>query len=140
MDTVVVIIGGGDDLPVLADQQELTYNSLVWTQDVAWKTYGERWVRRTNSERDSGKSVLAVRLDDIYIYIFPRKTHTHTHTHIYIYVCVCVCVSYEERKIENIIGKYFLSISLSFYIYIYIYISVCVCVFRLVNPIVKLLY
>ena len=39
------------DVPVLADQQELTYNSSVRTQNVVWKTCRERWMIGTNDER-----------------------------------------------------------------------------------------
>ena len=32
------------NVPMLVDQQELTYNSSMWTQDVVLKTYLERWM------------------------------------------------------------------------------------------------
>ena len=35
------------DMPVLADQQELTYNRSVQTQDVVWKTCRKRWMTGT---------------------------------------------------------------------------------------------
>ena len=62
------------DLPVLADQPELTYNSSVRTEGVFYETCWKRWMIRTNDEKESGKSVLAAQLgddddDDIYIYI-----------------------------------------------------------------------
>ena len=47
-------------MPVLTDQQELTYNnSSVQTQDVVWKTCQERWMIETDGERKSEKSMLA---------------------------------------------------------------------------------
>ena len=47
----------------LDDQLESIYNSSVLIQDVAWKTYRERWTIGTNDERRSGKSVLTARYD-----------------------------------------------------------------------------
>ena len=44
---------------MLADQQELTYNSSVRTQDVVWKNCQEQWMIGTDGERESGKSVPA---------------------------------------------------------------------------------
>ena len=41
------------DVPVLANQQEIIYISSVWTQDVFWKTYRERWTIETNGEKES---------------------------------------------------------------------------------------
>ena len=56
------------DVPVLADQEHLyrtqTKNSSVQTQDVVYKTCWEQWMIGINGERNSGKSVLAARLDD----------------------------------------------------------------------------
>ena len=49
------------DVPVLANQQELIYNSPVQI-GCSLKTYQEQWMRGTNEER--GKSMLAARLDD----------------------------------------------------------------------------
>ena len=46
------------------DQQDLIYNSLVQTQDVAWKSCRKRWTIETNGERVLGKSMLAARNDD----------------------------------------------------------------------------
>ena len=46
------------DVSVLADQQNLIYMSSVQTLDVVCKTYRKR------IERESGKYVLAVRLND----------------------------------------------------------------------------
>ena len=60
------------DVPVFTDQQELTYNSSVWTQDVVLKTFREWWVMAKNGNRTWGKSVPAAWLnddDDEYIYI-----------------------------------------------------------------------
>ena len=51
------------DEPVL-DNQEHTYTSSVWTQDVVWRICRERWMIGMICERDSGKSLLAARLDD----------------------------------------------------------------------------
>ena len=48
----------------LDDQQEIIYISSVHTQDVVLKTHRERWVIRTDKERESRKSVLAARPDD----------------------------------------------------------------------------
>ena len=47
------------DVPVLADQQEPTYNSSVRTQDVVWITCRERWMIGTNGARELRISVLA---------------------------------------------------------------------------------
>ena len=47
------------DVPMLANQQELTYNRSVQTQDVVWKTCWEEY-----DERESGKSLFAARHDD----------------------------------------------------------------------------
>ena len=66
-------------VPVLADQQELIYISSVRTQDVVWKTCQERWIIEMDGGRDSAKSVLSARLDDIYIYIY-----------IYIYISLWI--------------------------------------------------
>ena len=41
------------DVLVLTDQQELIHNSSVRTQDLIWKTCQVRWMRGTNSERES---------------------------------------------------------------------------------------
>ena len=56
------------DMQVLADQQVLSYNGFVWTQDTDSKTYRERLTIGTNDKRESGKSVLAARIEDIYIH------------------------------------------------------------------------
>ena len=49
-----------------------TYNSSLLTQNAFGKTYRQRWMIGTDGVRESGKSVLAVRLgdDNIYIYIY----------------------------------------------------------------------
>ena len=52
------------DVSVLADQQELTSNSSVRTQDIVCKTCQVRWMIGTNGEREIGKSVLLAQLDD----------------------------------------------------------------------------
>ena len=66
---------------VLADKQELTYINSVWTMDIVWKTCWEQWIKRTDEETQSGKSILTAWLDDdddiykyIYIYILPAAT------------------------------------------------------------------
>ena len=46
------------------DQLELIYNSSVPIQDVALKTYRERWTIETGGGRGSGRSVLAAWHDD----------------------------------------------------------------------------
>ena len=52
------------DMPMLADQQEFIYISSVRTQDIVWRTCLEWWMRGTDGERESGKSMLSARLDD----------------------------------------------------------------------------
>ena len=51
-------------VPVLSDQEELTYNNSARTQDVVWKTCRERLIIETNGKRESEKSMLTVQLDD----------------------------------------------------------------------------
>ena len=46
------------------DQLEPIYNSFVKIQDVALKTFRERWSIETGDERGLGRSVLAARQDD----------------------------------------------------------------------------
>ena len=53
-----------EDVLVLTDQQESTNNYDVQTQDLVWKTCWEQWMIGTNGEKESGKSMLATRLDD----------------------------------------------------------------------------
>ena len=48
------------DVPVLADQQKLTYVSSVQTQNVVWKDVLEGM----DEEKESRKSMLSVRFDD----------------------------------------------------------------------------
>ena len=55
------------------DQLEPIYNRSVPIQDVALKTYWERWTIETGGERESGRSVLGVRHDDDDIFI--KKCH-----------------------------------------------------------------
>ena len=50
------------DVQMLADHQELIYNSFVQVQYIIWKTCLKQWILETYGERESGKSVLAVRL------------------------------------------------------------------------------
>ena len=45
------------------DQQEPTYNSSVPIQDVAFKTYRERWTIEKGGGKGSGRSALAVQHD-----------------------------------------------------------------------------
>ena len=45
------------------DQLEPTYNSSVPIQNVAMKTYQERWMTEKGSGRGSGRSMLAARHD-----------------------------------------------------------------------------
>ena len=73
---------------VLANQQELTYNSSAQTQDVVWKTCPEQWMVGMDRERERVWEICACSVTwwwwswwYIYIYIY-----------IYIYMCVCVCV------------------------------------------------
>ena len=44
---------------LLDDQLEHIYSSSGSIQDVAWKSFRERWTIETGVERESGKSVLA---------------------------------------------------------------------------------
>ena len=46
------------------DQLERTYNSSVPIQNVALRTYRERWTIERSGGRGSGRSVLAARHDD----------------------------------------------------------------------------
>ena len=46
------------------DQLEPIYNSSVLIQDVAWKTFQERWTIETGGERGSERSVLPAQHDD----------------------------------------------------------------------------
>ena len=46
------------------DQLEPIYNSSVLIQDVALKTYQERWTIETGGERESERSMLSMRHDD----------------------------------------------------------------------------
>ena len=52
------------DVQVLADQQELKYNTPRRTQDAVYKTYRKQWMIETNDERESGKCVRAERPDN----------------------------------------------------------------------------
>ena len=58
------------------DQLERTYNSSVPTQDVALKTYRERWTIEKCCGRGSGRSVLAAQhdLDKVYVLCFDLLT------------------------------------------------------------------
>ena len=46
------------------DQSETIYNSFVPIQDIALKTYWERWTMETGGERGLGKSMLTARHED----------------------------------------------------------------------------
>ena len=48
----------------MVDELEPIHNSSVPVQDVALKTYWERWTIVMGGERGSGRSVLAARHDD----------------------------------------------------------------------------
>ena len=52
------------DKQVLGEQLEPIYNSSVFTQDTAWKTFQEQWTIEKSDKRCSGKSVLVARHDD----------------------------------------------------------------------------
>ena len=54
------------------DQQEPIYNSSVSIQDVALKTYRERWTKETGGGRGSKRSVLAAQDGDDDIGTFLR--------------------------------------------------------------------
>ena len=67
------------------------YNSSLSIQNIALKTYRERWTIETGDGRRSERCVQASRHDndedDIPV-VHKSHTHTHTHTHIYIYIYV----------------------------------------------------
>ena len=72
------------------DQLETIYNSLVLTQDVAWKTYREPWMIETGGERESGRSVLMVWHDDDDDDDISIQTHTYIDKFIFQYNhCFC---------------------------------------------------
>ena len=48
------------------DQLEPTYNSSVPIQDVALKSYRERWTIEKGGGRESGRPALVARYDDEY--------------------------------------------------------------------------
>ena len=61
------------DVPVLANQQELTYNSYVWTQDVVWEISQKQWIIGTNVWESQGnlcKQHNMMMIIYIYIYIY----------------------------------------------------------------------
>ena len=47
-------------VPVLADQQELSYDSSAWIQDVVWKTCLEQWIIGTDGERERERESINV--------------------------------------------------------------------------------
>ena len=53
----------------LDDQLEPIHNWSGPIQDVAWKTFQERWTIETGSERGPGKSLLAAWHEDDKIFI-----------------------------------------------------------------------
>ena len=68
------------------DQLEPIYNNSVLIQDVALKTYRERWTIETGGERGSGRSVLAAlhdNVDDIIVYKLVLDRNTWNHTILY---------------------------------------------------------
>ena len=84
------------ELPVLANQRQLTNNIYVRTQDAVWKTCQEQWMIGTDGkrERESGKSMLATWLDDdlslficIYLYIYLSAD-------LYSYLSIYLCPAY----------------------------------------------
>ena len=56
------------------------YNGSVRTQDVVEKTHRKRWMRETNGESESGKSVLTAHHDD------DDDDDILLHIHIYTYI------------------------------------------------------
>ena len=52
------------DVPVLADQQKLTWIRYVQTLDVIWRICWEWWIIGMDGKRESGKSVLSEWFDD----------------------------------------------------------------------------
>ena len=52
------------DMPVLVNQQRLSFNSFVWTLDDDWRTNQEQWMIGLDGKRESGKSVMSALLDD----------------------------------------------------------------------------
>ena len=74
------------------DQLEPLNNSSVPIQNVAWKTFWDRWTIETGGERGSGSSVLTVWHNDyIYMYIY-----------IYIYL---YCLELKIIELMHIICK-----------------------------------
>ena len=88
----------------LDDQLEPKTNNSAPTQDVAWKTYQERWKIETKSERGSRKYMLEARHDDhddTHTHTHTdthTHAHAHTHTHIYIYIYIYIYVSAQLAK------------------------------------------
>ena len=52
------------DVPVLADLQEFIFIISTQTQDLVWKTCWEQWMIGMDGERESGRFVLSVWLDE----------------------------------------------------------------------------
>ena len=69
------------DVPVLANQQELIYISSVWTQDIIWKTCQEKWMIRTDGEKERVRKICAIStMMIIYIYlIYFASCSDHTY-------------------------------------------------------------
>ena len=80
------------DGPVLADQQKLTFNSSVRTQDIVEKTCRDR---RINDKSESGKSVLPAWLD-IYIYIY-----IYIYIFMYIYKIIYIYIYIYTHKFSS---------------------------------------
>ena len=58
-------------MQVLADQQELTYNSSpMWTHNVVWRIYWEQWIIRTNGERERDQSNMMMKSS---LYVFTQS-------------------------------------------------------------------
>ena len=58
------------DVPVLADQQQLTNDSYMQIQDVVWNLLGVLDDR--NREREREKSMLAALFDYLYTYMYAK--------------------------------------------------------------------
>ena len=77
------------------DQQEHIYNSSVLIQNVVWKICRERWTIETSRERDSGKSVLAVRHDDDNdIYVYQQLLFFNAISCLYIHIYISTIIGY----------------------------------------------
>ena len=83
------------------DQLETIYNSSMPIQeDVAFKTFREQWAIETDGDRGSGRFVLAVRHDDIYIYIYIFRSILYQLCK-YLMICLYFKFSHSSRIIKN---------------------------------------